>query len=117
MLQMLNFMQQQVTPAQQQWFAWNQHNALAGLRQAYGDRLFVIVQNSLEAAPMAAAGFDAPTINPYKITGMILEACTLVELWRLLNDSKWLSEVMLEACDILQAADHRCKNWIGTDTA
>ena len=109
----------QVTPQQQQWFsaAFHQHSALVTLRQAYGDRLFVIVQDSLEAAPMATAGFDAPTINPYKITGMILEACTLVEIWGLLNDSKTLADVMLQACDILQEADDRCRGWTGVESS
>lgn len=79
-----------------------QQQSIPILRQIYGDRLFVIVRDSLEAAPLAAAGLDSPLINPYKITGMIVEACTLVELWNLLCDSKSLSDIMLEACDLLQ---------------
>jgi hypothetical protein len=93
----------------QQWLwqqQFQQQVALDALRQGYGDQLFVIVRDSLEAIQpyRAAVGFDIPAINPFKITGMILEACTLVELHRLLTDSPSLGAVLLQACDLLATA-------------
>ncbi len=81
-------------------------DAVAALRQGYAEQLFVIVRDSLEAAQpwFATIGFDIPAINPNKITGVIIEGATLVELHRLLVDSPFLAEVMLEACDLLVAA-------------
>jgi hypothetical protein len=91
----------------QAWQAQQQQLWLAQQKQALGDVLFPIVEDALaqSAADRAVIGWDGKLFTAGKFVGMFLEACDLEELQRLTQDSAYLCEMMLEACETLTAAE------------
>jgi hypothetical protein len=71
-----------------------------------GEQLYPIVKDQLDRslADREAIGWTGPLFTAGKITGMLLEGCSVDELRELLEDDTKLSELMLEACEVLAAA-------------
>jgi hypothetical protein len=99
-------LQQQLWNAQLQ--AWQQQQAAAAERQAIGEQLFVDAQDALErsAADREVLGMAGPLFTAGKIVGMILEAHTLEDLRRIVQDPNGaeFSELLMDACEVLKAA-------------
>ncbi len=106
-------LQQQLWNAQLQ--AWQQQQAAAE-RQAIGEQLFVDAQDALErsAADREVLGLAGPLFTAGKIVGMILEAHTLEDLRRIVQDPNGaeFSELMMDACEVLRAAQKPAQTMI-----
>lgn len=114
------FQRQQAMAAawqQQQLFLYQQQMAAYAARprtvleqkNELGEQLYLLVKDALErsAADRAVLGYSGPTFTAGKITGMLLEAHTVEELQQLLVDDAQFSPLMMEACEVLFAAQPR----------
>jgi hypothetical protein len=75
-------------------------------KQQLGDALYPLVKSALErsAADREVIGFSGPGFTAGKITGMLLEGCSVDELRELLEDDAKFSPLLMEACEVLSAA-------------
>jgi hypothetical protein len=81
----------------------------AQLKAQLGDQLFPLIQQNLAdtAAEREVIGWTGPLFTAGKFTGMLLEGCSVEELRQLVAGgagSAELCELMLEACEVLAAA-------------
>lgn len=81
----------------------------AQVKAELGEQLFPLIQQNLAdtAAERETIGFSGPTFTAGKITGMLLEGCSVDELRQLVAGgagSAELCELMMEACEVLAAA-------------
>ena len=70
-------------------------------KQDLGENLFILVRDDLKAANMEGL-YPANTLNPGKIVGMFLEACSLDDLVLLIEDPTFRGSKMVEALDVLK---------------
>lgn len=105
--------QAQMAFMQQQWALYWQMTAARQRvltekeqKEALGDELFPTVQSALErsAVERACFGYAGPLFTAGKLTGMLLEACSVDELRQLLVDDAEFTLLLQEACEVLRAA-------------
>ncbi len=89
---------------------------MAAERRQLGEQLFVDAQDALErsAADREVLGLAGPLFTAGKIVGMILEAHTLEDLRRIVQDPNGaeFSELMMDACEVLRAAQKPAQTMI-----
>lgn len=75
-------------------------------KQELGEQLYKIIQGILNTTleDRKLVGLDHPSINPGKITGMLLEGYSNQELKGILSDDTNLSSLLMDACEVLMEA-------------
>jgi hypothetical protein len=78
----------------------------AQCRHTMGDYLYILVESNLVAGKdvMVHNNLWLPSMTAGKIVGMMLEGLSREELYRACRDSKYLAEVMVDACEVLMEA-------------
>lgn len=71
-----------------------------------GEQIYPLVKQIMEATEedRAADGMAGPFFTAGKITGMLLEGCSVAELEELLVDDSKFSPLLMEACEVLREA-------------
>jgi hypothetical protein len=88
----------------ERWMTWDE-----AARMSLGDYLYPLVTSNLDAGKETMVHYNlwVPSMTPGKIVGMLLDGLSLDELTVACSDSKYLAEIMVDACEVLMEAAGR----------